>query len=111
MKKALLATVLCVPLSGCFQTTAGDVPPSVDPFAIWKQASALTSGICHFAPSFQTVADLLALGPGMESVNAVVQAVCGAITGVKAVPVRGKPGVTVMTAPRFRGVLITGQRV
>lgn len=111
MRKALFASVLCVPLAGCFQTTADGPPAPVDPFSLWKQATAITSTVCHFAPSFQTVADLLALGSGMESVNALVNAVCGAVTGVKAVPVRGKPGVTVMSAPTFRGVRITGQRV
>jgi|SRR5215211_5030254 len=111
MRKALFATVLCVPLAGCFQTTAGEPPAAVDAFSVWRQATALTTGLCHFAPSFQTVADLLALGPSMEGVSAIVSAVCGAVTGVKAVPVRGKPGVTVMSTPTFRGVRITGQRV
>lgn len=110
MKRALLASVVCIPLAGCFQTTGDGPPPAPDITAIFRAVVNGASSVCHFAPDFGTVAELFSLGPELQSAGSLVSAVCGAVTR-PAVAVPGKPGVVVRPAPTYRGVPIRGRTV
>lgn len=106
IQMTLAAAVVAIGLGGC---AGGDSLPSVTTPQVQNVIDTIKNGAvkaCGYAPAFQTVLDIIGtfssgVAPISDSVDAIVNGICGAVTAKSAV-LRGG------SAPVYRGVVLKG---
>lgn len=107
MRMFLIVSATAIGLAGC--VTPGGVPTSGGNATI-NQIIAATQQACSFAPTANTVANILAtFVPGLSMVSDVANAICGAINPPLGIMSARAPRVPAVNGVKVRGKFSDGR--
>ncbi len=80
MRKLLLSALVAVSMTGCATPGGGPAPGG----NIFDQVRAITSTVCAFLPTAETIGLILAAGnPALQSAADIANAICAAVAPVR----------------------------
>lgn len=110
MRRSTIALLVTLPMMGCSSPSPSGLPNDA---TTWQKIQAGAVQACRFEPTFNTVANLIALGvPYLGTITSVVAAICDAVKPVApTTEMRTGAPPPPPPVPTIQGVKIEGRRV